>query len=327
MSKIDYRADRVRAIGSTAFTEASKEELRALIALMELHGEAENVEKLAEAANISVPRCKSALAFWEESGVIRPSDAPPMIIDEFEDRLVRGEIDEVSATRVASSSRDEQLASMIDECAMLMNQACLSNPDVKNITALYTQYSLSPEYIVTLAAYLASKSDLTARKLCNEAIRLSGKGCDDIDMLHAYIIEMEESTGAEWEFRRLLGIYGRKLSQSERAYFKKWSEEFDYSVGVVSEAYDIAVLNTTSGKGDLRYMDTVLTAWHEAGCKTVAECRQHVESEKAKRKAEKTGTKKREKTAPETPRYGEFDTNDAFMKALQRSYGTKTEDN
>ena len=156
MSKIDYRADRVRAIGSTAFTEASKEELRALIALMELHGEAENVEKLAEAANISVPRCKSALAFWEESGVIRPSDAPPMIIDEFEDRLVRGEIDEVSATRVASSIRDEQLASMIDECAMLMNQACLSNPDVKNITALYTQYSLSPEYIVTLAAYLAS---------------------------------------------------------------------------------------------------------------------------------------------------------------------------
>lgn len=318
---IKYRADRVRIIGNPAFSEASKEELRALLALSELGCQIESAEELAKAANISPARAKSALAFWEESGVIIADDGRPLIVEEFEERLVRGEIDEVPATRVATSIRDESLASMIDECASLMGQACLSNTDVKNITALYTQYSLGADYIATLAAYLKSRGDLTVRKLCNEAIRLQGKGCDSAEALDAYITDMENTSGAEWEFRRVLGIYGRNLSVSEKKYFKRWSEELGYSVGVVSEAYDLAVLNTRSGRGDLRYMDSVLTTWHKAGCKTVSDCRRHIESEKAKRQSEKPEAKKREKSAPKTPRYGNFDINEAFNNAVARSFG------
>ncbi|MBO7196004.1 MAG: DnaD domain protein [Clostridia bacterium] len=326
---LNYRIDKIRVIGSTAFAEASKEELRALLALIELGGQIEDADELSKAALISPARCKAALAFWEESGVISVDDGRPVITQEFEDRLTRGEIDEVPALQVADSIRDESLASMIDECAMLMNAACLSNPDVKLLTALNTQYSLSPEYIVILAAHLSAKGDLTVRKLCNEAIRLSGKGCDTPEALDAYIKELEESSGAEWEFRRVLGIYGRNLSASEKKYFKKWAEEFGYSVGIVSEAYDLAVLNTRSGRGDLRYMDSVLTAWHEAGCKTVNDCRERVEADKAKRTAEKAtaGKTRYEKSTPQTPRYGNFDINEAFNNAVARSFGEGEEEN
>lgn len=320
MSKINFRTDSLSAIGNSALTEASREELRALVALIELGGVAEDEAVLAEAASISVARCKAALAFWEEAGVITPC-GQPIIKDEFADRLVVGEIDEKPAVEVAASIRDESLACMIEECAALMGQACLSNSDVKNITALYTQYSLSAEYIVTLAAHLAGKGDLTARKLCNEAIRISGKGCDSVEALDAYIKDMEESCGAEWEFRRVLGIYGRNLSASEKRLFKKWSEEFGYSVGVVSEAYDIAVLNTKTGRGDLRYMDSVLTAWYNAGCRTVNECRAKAEADKLIRQSEKKDSKKYEKTKAQTPRYGNFDIQKAFDDAVNRSFG------
>lgn len=325
---LNYRIDRIRVIGSTAFAEASKEELRALLALIELNGEIEGADELAEAAMISPARCKAALAFWEESGVIAIDDGRPMITEEFEDRLTAGEIDEVPAKQVADSIRDENLASMIDECALLMNQACLPNGDVKNLTALYTQYTLSAEFIVTLAAHLAGRSDLTVRKLCNEAIRLSGKGIDNAEALDAYIKDMEESTGAEWEFRRVLGIWGRNLSASERKYFKKWSEDFGYSVSIVSEAYDLAVLNTRSGRGDLRYMDSVLSTWHEAGCRTVGDCREQIEADRLKRSKDK-GTaeaKKRQKTTPDAPRYGNFDINEAFNNAVARSFGTQDDE-
>lgn len=324
MPKIDYRIDRIRVIGKGAFSEASKEELRALLALIELGGVAESVEELASAAKISSARCKAALAFWEESEVIFQGSDAPVIIDEFEDRLVASEIDEIPAREVADSIRDEQLASMIDECGRMMGQACLSNTDVKNITALHTQYLLGADYIVTLAAYLCSKGDLSVRKLCNEAIKLSSKGCDSLEALEGYITEVENSSGAEWEFRRVLGIYGRNLSSSERAYFKKWSEEFGYSVPIVSEAYDIAVLNTRTGRGDLRYMDSVLTAWHEAGCRTLSDCREQIEKDKLKRQTEQTqGEKKRQKTIPKTPRYGNFDINEAFENAVARSFGSE----
>ena len=319
MQRIEYRVKPLSLTKNPAFLEASKEELRVLLALVELNGSADDVNQIAEITGISVPRCKSSIAFWEESGVIKKG-AEPTITDEFEDRLCSGEIDETPATVVAESIRDENLSSMLDECAALMGQACLPQVDIKNLTALYTQYGLSAEFIVTLAAYIASKDTLTPRKLCNKAIRLAESGCDSVELLEEYLTESEKSSGYEYEYRRVLGIYGRNLSKSEKEYFKKWAEVYEYSSSIVSEAYDIAVMNTKSGRGDLRYMDTILTSWHEGGCKTLSDCLAKTESDKQK-KAETKTKRPPSKTKPETPRYGDFDVNDAFMKALERSYG------
>ena len=323
---LKYCIDRIRVIGTDAFSEASKEELRVLLALIQLSGEVESPESLASAAMISPPRCKAAIAFWEESGVISQIGEGGSITDEFEERLVAGEIDEVPAVEVAESIRNEGLALMINDVAELMGQACLSNVEVKTLTALYTQYALSPEYIVALAAHLKSKGCLTVKRLSDKAITLVRRGVDSYEGLEAHLSEIESSSGAEWEFRRLFGIYNATLSQSQREYFRKWSEDYGYSVGIVSLAYDIAVLNTRSGRGDLRYIDAILTEWHNAGCKTVNECREFIEAERAKKAAKtpiRTG-KKATKSTPETPRYGNFDINEAFNDAVARSF---SEDN
>lgn len=324
MAEINYLIDSVRVIDNPSFLEASKEELRALLALIELKGRAESEKSLAMAAGISTARCKSALAFWEGAEVIIPDDGRPRIIEEFEERLLPGEINEVPAVKVAESIRDENLASMIDECAKMMGLACLPNTDVKNITSLHTQYGLSAEFIVILAAYMATKSPLTVKKLCNKAIKLTENGCDSVEALEEYIIQSEKSSEAEWEYRRVMGIYNRSLSDGERACFTKWSETFGYSATIVGKAYDIAVMN--SGRGDLRYMDAVLTSWHNAGCKTLSECIAEAESSRAKKNAESLAKKARPKSIPEPPRYGNFDINDAFKKALERSYGADEND-
>ena len=242
-------------------------------------------------------------------------------MEEFEERLVAGELDEEPAIKVAETIRDDSLAMMIEECQALMGTPCLSNQEVANLTNLHRQYQLSAEYIVVLAAFLQSKGEFTIRKLCNKAISLEKKGINTTDDLEKYIISLDSND--EWEFRRLLGIYDRTLSQGERELFKKWSEEYGYGATIVSEAYDIAVMNTK--KGSLKYMDKVLTNWFDAGCKTVSECRAHSESERAKSKAQQ-GEKKYAKSRPETPRYGNFDVNEAFFNAVERSFGEKDED-
>ena len=43
MATLKYRIDRVRVIGSAEFSEASKEELRVLLALIELSGEVDSL--------------------------------------------------------------------------------------------------------------------------------------------------------------------------------------------------------------------------------------------------------------------------------------------
>ena len=325
MTKLNYKVNLLRISSNPAFKEATVEELRTLIALSECNGNIEGIKELAAMASISQARCRSALAFWEESGVIREDDGTPTIIDEFEERLVRGEIDVKPAVEVAESIRNENLASMLDDCAKFLGLACLSNDEIKNLTALYTQYALAPDYILTLTAYKTSKGRTTVRIICNEAMRLSGKGITTTEALDSYITSLEESSGAEWEIRRILGIYGRNLSPSEKSYFKKWAEDFGYSTAIITEAYDMAVLNSKTGRGDLRYMDKILTDWHEAGCRTVNECKARSEAEKAKLTTEKV-EKKNKKSAPPTPRYGNFDAKDAFMKALERSYGKENDE-
>ncbi len=323
MSK-EYKVLPLRITASPVFSEASCEEMRVLLALVECEGSFESAEALAALAKVSKPRCTSALALWEEAGVITPrADGAPIITEEFSARLVKDEIDEAPSVEVADSIRDGNLKSAIDECTMLMELGTMPTADVKNITALYTQYALSPEYIVTLAAYLAGQGKLTARKLCNHAIRLQESGCDSVEALESYIQNKANETDTDWEFRRIFGIYNRNLSQSEKNYFRKWSEEYGFSVAIVSEAYDRAVMNTQNGRRYMQYMDTVLTSWYNAGCKTVAECIAQSEADKPKPAPEQKRTMNRE---AEKPRYGDFDVHEAFRLALERSYGANDDD-
>ena len=88
---------------------------------------------------------------------------------------------------------------------------------------------------------------------------------------------------------------------------------------IVEEAYDVATLSS-SGRNLFAYMDKVLLGWHEAGCKTVSECQAKRAADRATF-TESTSPKKKSKSKPEPPRYGDFDINDAFAKALERSYG------
>jgi DNA replication protein DnaD len=67
-------------------------------------------------------------------------------------------------------------------------------------------------------------------------------------------------------------------------------------------------------------MDKVLSGWHAKGLSTLEECR--AANSVSKAAAEKpTPTRPKAKSKPEKPRYGDFDVNDAFAKALERSYG------
>ena len=317
----EYKFNAAALIGSEAFTEASREELRVLLALIANGGRIESDTALANAANVSRGRASSSLVFWEESGVISKQDGAPTITEEFEERVELGKLNTGTAVSAAKSVRDNELAALISECATLMQRPALNTEEIKTINALYTEYALDEEYIITLAAYINDKGKLTVTKLGAEAGRLVKRGIDTAEKLMAHIEEKENENSDEWEFRHLLGIYNRTLTRSEQDYVKKWYSDFGYGEDIIGEAYDITVRNT--GKLSLPYMDTLLTSWQESGCRTLDECRAAVERDRVARVLEE-----KQKTPPKmprtpktTPRYGNFDPIEAFEAALKRSYG------
>lgn len=307
---------------SATLTEATREELIVLSAIA-ISEEGLSGEEAAKLVGVSKARAVSAIALWVEAGAIeplckerdeRPSDTS--IEEEFEERVQPGELYEERSVKIAEAIRDEELSELLTECASLMEKPALTTQEVKIITSVYTQYALSQDYLLTLAAYLASLGKLTAPRLRDKAISLVGKSIDTTEALEVYLKDKESEARDEQEIRRTLGIWSRKITEAEKEAFDKWTVNFGYSTVIIGEAYSVCVSNT--GRLSVSYMDKVLTSWHNLGLKTVEECR----AAKAISKAEGEEKPRRSsvKSEPQKPRYGDFDIDEVFQKALMRSY-------
>lgn len=328
----------IKATGTDEFRDASAAELKVLIALVEAGGEITD-EELSELSGVSKARVSAAIALWQESGVIVPREHGKevsffgnKVSREFPDREILGELYDESAKSVAKTIRDKRLASLFDEIANMMGKAMLTPQEIKKISELSSQYELSEEYIATLAAHLLAEGKLSVGILVRRAMNLSGDGIVTAEQLELYISDKERERDEYMEYRRIFGIFDRKLSPKEKELLHKWSREFAYGTEIVTMAYDIAVMNTS--KLSFNYMDKLLMDWSEKGCTTLADCERRYSERKAEidlemqKKREDMEKRRPTKTAEKKSvgvKYGNFDPEEAFKIALSRSFDSGSE--
>jgi len=327
MKQYTYTQTPLRLIGTELLAEASAEELRVLIVLMECGGRI-TLADLAKGAGVREARAASAVSFWEAGGAIRltqedtcdradgstrteENEGP---IKEFSYRLQADAIENEPTAAVADAIRDNDLSAMLTECATLLGKPTLSDYEVRALTGLYTQYALSEEYIVTLLGDMLTRSRATVRTLVNRAIKLSADGVDTMEKLNDYFRQRDEV--GEWErrMRRVLGIYSRALTEKEKQLFRKWVELYGFGEDILALAYDRTVQNTA--RYSAPYMDKLLTDWYENGCHTPAACEQRYTSSRPTESARRSHTK----SAAPKERFGNFDHEEAFARALERSF-------
>jgi DnaD/phage-associated family protein len=333
MIRYSYAFSDKRISEAAEFAEASAAELRVLLALIDMDGDADE-DELMDRAAISKARLCAALALWEEAGVIRPRDEGEASVPygnritmEFAERIIPGELEMQTAAESAITIRRKRLASLFDEIAMMLGKAMLTPMEIKRISSLSAQYSIDEEYIATLAAYLCEHGNFSVNILVGRAKKLAEDGVLTTEMLNDYIQEKTLRDTKFIEFRKLFGIYDRAITKTEEKYFTKWCFELAYGTDVIGVAYDIAVANTN--KRDLKYMDKLLCDWHSHGCMTVAACEKRYEAaglekkqEEASRRAEQTAVRRATSSTQRAPkpRYGDFDPEEAMRRAIERSY-------
>ncbi len=325
----DYRIHISSLAESEAFADASKEELRVLLALISQNGRLSGLD-LATLAHTSKARAAASLAFWQEAGIICESTGE----DTSREGNLRAEYEndeepEESSVNIAKEIKDKGLASLLSECARLMKKPMLSSAEAKKIVTVYTKYALNEEFIITLAAFLVEQNKLTAARLVTDAENLVKKGIDCVEELEIYIAKKTKTSNADYAYKRFFKIYDRPLSEDESARAEKWFADFGYSEAIVGLAYSITTTNM--GGLEIPYMDAILTSWHESGCKTVDDCREQNEKFKEDWRIENANADNSpahcSKKTKKKPRYGDFDVADAFAKALDRSYGDSDTDN
>ncbi len=306
---------------SDVLRECSKEELALLILLYE--GGAMEETELCEALDLRSARVQGALCYLLEEGLIQ--QAEDGVVSEFSPRAA--EIFEARGGKeIAADIRDHALAALLEECAALLKKPVLERWEIEDITCLYEQYGLGEEFIVSLLADMRSRSACSVKALVNRAIGLHKQGIDSHEALMHYFEQRAEKGEYERTVRRVLGIGGR-LSDAERALFSKWTETFGFGEEMIGKAYDLTTIQL-GGKRSYEYMDTILTNWYNAGILSPAEA--DAAGEKYKTEHSASATESAAQNPPqsrrkkETPRYGNFDTMDAFARALERSYGADT---
>ena len=301
---------------SEDFLSASKEELRALVVLLRT-GKIP-AEKLSEYASISVARAKSALILWDEVDILEPV-SQGKIEDVYPERLTETGVVEEDRRVVAKTIRSEELSGLLEECAKLLCKPTLNDLEVKVITGLYSQYGLSEEYLLTLLSDIVSRSTKpTVKKLEMEAIRHLSNGLDTPEALSEFFHHRDNVTKGDRVVRYALSL-SRSLSPTEKKLAERWVCEYGYGEDMILLAYDFATASTTTPT--LKYLDPILTAWHENGIRTESEAREFRE----RNKGEKSSKKEPKKAKKEPVRYGNFDPEEAFRRALERSYGENGE--
>ena len=306
------------------FREASKDELKILIAIAASGGETVSAEALSKELGLSLARVKACITLFMESGVLTECDDGLLAEVEYEfepDKKECGKAE--SSLAVARSIRENDLYELNTEMELIFEKT-LETREIERITSLYTKKGLSPEYILTLAAYLKDKRQvLSVESIVREANKLISLEIDTLEELETYIQKKNEEIAGEMEMRRLFGIYGRTLTKTEREHFQRWMHEYGYSSTIIGEAYDVTV--AAINKMSLSYINSILTEWHTSGCKTLEECRTKINTRKHDnlKNANNSVQKTKKSTTAEVPKYADFNSEDALLRALERSYGDK----
>ncbi len=312
--KGDKRVKIPALAGRNALKEASADDLRVLLCLIEL-GEDASEDRLADAVGCSLRRVCSSLEYWEDAGIIERICEKKDARSEKKALRAAAELAPMTGRETASVVRKRDLSKLIDEAQMLYGKV-FSTSELGVIAGLSEQLELEDGYILVLFAWCIGKGKKSLRYAEKTAFSLYEEGIDTLAALEDYISKKEAAASGIGQLRRMFGIGERALTKREDEIFTRWLTEYGYDTEILGIAYDITV--NTSGKASVAYADKIVSKWYGAGCRTERDVEALIEREK---KSFVPAAKKAKE--PENEPKGSFDTDEFFNRALERSYGKK----
>ncbi len=193
------------------------------------------------------------------------------------------------------------------DCCQNISGEIFSPSAVEIILGLHDYLGLAPEYIMLLFAHAKKLGKKSVRYVETTAIELADEGVTSYQDLEERLVIREKRQTMDAFVRGLFGLRTRALIPKEKEMLDNWIFKMHYDRDIIERAYEITVTNT--GKPAIAYANKVLTNWHEAGLKTLAEIDEALADYKKAREGQPAaGTS--------------FDTDDFFEAAIRRSYET-----
>lgn len=294
-------------------TDADAADLRVLlhIAACEARGEAFDTATAADALQLGEGEVRSSVKFWRGAGVVKAETAkggsakkPAQKKPLRETRRTKLNTDELC--KIAET--DSEFTALLDMAQQTAGWI-FNTGEIEIIARLYSELKLSGEYILAMIGCFVCRREKPLRYMEAVAYKYVEKGITTAEALEEKLRWLERFEGRAGKIRQMFGIGGRDLTEKEEEHLTDWFDKYNFDDDVIRLAYEKTVNNT--GKASINYAGSILKAWYEEGVKTVRD----VEAKTKKAPAKRADSTKKSDIATQS-----FDVNDAFQKALERSY-------
>lgn len=301
-------------------------------------GHATTVSEIADAFNHTEREVKRALTYWEERGLVRleydsakrltqialedpanddhmPSSCQAPLQ---EDKPVREEPPRkrrYSSDEVDKFTADESLSMTLFAAEKYFKRA-LNPTEIQTILYIYDDLSFPADLLDYLLQYTAENAknryssymEKTAIAWHKEGIRSQ----EDVRRHHA------GNDRRLFEIMRSLGLKG-ELTPFETEYFRKWLDEYGFSMDMIREACKKTVFSTQTHR--VEYADGILKSWKKQNIRTVEDIAKndtaHLQVVSSGKRAKNPG---KNAAAPDTRnRFNRMQTQDYDFDALRKS--------
>lgn len=174
--------------------------------------------------------------------------------------------DEINAVATAN----KQISGLFYQAETILDKV-LTASEMEMFFSFNDWLGLPVEVILMLLAYAHKKGKTSKRYLETVAIDWAERGIVTFEAAEEHVSMLEAADSAERQIRSVLGIYDRAMTQTEKKYIKKWIEEFESPIELITLAYDKTVAKT--GKLAPGYMNSMLEDWYNKSITTVDEVR------------------------------------------------------
>lgn len=211
----------------------------------------------------------NALNYWNDEGIIK-------LIQR--DEYGNFDIDFVDLSEENSSNNKkinlvEELTNnsnsgMLKDIGSLLART-LSPTEVETYIGWKKDFKFSPELILLLIEYCASKGKTNFRYIEKVAIAWHEMNIKTIDEAQNYIRKNEDKWGTYREILKFLGIRNTEIMKPQEEMFEKWTSTYNYSLDVIKKACDICFQRLN--RADFKYIDGILSKWNKDNLRTLSE--------------------------------------------------------
>ena len=324
---------------------ATAADLRVLLALCadaamreQLDG---GMEKLCARSGCTPAQAEASLAFWRGAGVLTVSEdgtSEPMPAPEEADIGETAALAQTDSPEPAPAplrrpdslpkytteeltallEKRREAAAVIDECQRVLGKI-FNTHEIGILVGLLDYLALEAEYLILLCAHCAKMGKKSLHYIEKVAFDKVDGGACDVASLQETLRREDAAREAEGKIRALFGAQDRKLSQTERKYIHRWTEEWHFDLMMIERAYEATV--DSIGEASMRYTDGVLKRWQAEGLMTPEAVEASDEKwRQARESAPNAAAKNGKSEKGNKNNGGSFDVDDFFEAALRRSY-------